>query len=119
MAREPAPASDDYRRGYQKGYAAGTRDRGDREWSAYRAAAQASKRAERAEAGQGLGRCDGCRWYQPEDGCKWGWCGRPWRVDSATADPDMIRPVFARVDGPGRLMVTSSFGCVLWTAPDG
>ena len=93
-------------RAYNRGYGAGKRFAEDKSHEkrllglckTYRA------RAERAEAGLGLGRCDQCAHWKRERQAFWGYCGftetiqefdQPWR-----GDPDQ------------RIATKENFGCI-------
>lgn len=81
-----------YQRGYSKGYNTGVRQIADVRQEYQDAVDAFRERAERAEAGLGLGLCQDCKhWQRGNDGAaKWGLCGLtdkmvtwpwPWRGD--------------------------------------
>lgn len=98
--------TDDYKRGYGKGYQTGKRS-ADVAIAAARVEADESvARAERAEAAQGLGKCSDCKHWTREPGCMWGTCVVPqsryhnreplWFANNPT------------------IATSCAFGCVLW-----
>lgn len=106
--------SDDYKRGYSKGYQSGCRRNDANIAEANARAEQAAKRAERAEAQHGVGHCESCAfWKRGGDSlsahmCAWGECrvpnpcaGTPWGSWARESD---ARP----------LITTPRFGCLLF-----
>jgi hypothetical protein len=67
-------ADDQYRRGYSKGTYAGERDIAKVRSDCAAAIDAFRERAERAEAGLGLGVCGACRHWRRERACAWGTC---------------------------------------------
>jgi hypothetical protein len=113
-----ANQSDDYKRGYSKGYTAGCRRSDPEIAKALEMADHAAKRAERAEKAQGVGHCEDCAyWHQGDkprhgwESCAWGICrapraaGTPWGTWSSV---DTYRR--ERMD----IQTTPRFGCVVF-----
>jgi hypothetical protein len=97
------------RNAYSKGYNAGVREHGNRFRELDEALLAMQARAERAERGIGLGRCDQCLRWRRQPGAKWGYCTLtensvgtdwPWR-----GDPDQ------------RIATKENFGCIRFADP--
>lgn len=101
---------------YSNGYAAGCR-RSDKAMAEERQRADlAARRAERLEAGLGIGHCEGCaHWVRGGGGpnaasCAWGIC----HVERAAGTP---WGTFVQAEeGAGRVQTSPHFGCVLFQA---
>ena len=111
--------SDDYKRGYSKGYTTGCKRSDSANARERERADQAAQRAERAEKQQGLGHCEDCAYWKrggntpnPQT-CAWGICeapraaGTPW---GAWACLD------TRQVGDVNIQTTPRFGCVVFMA---
>jgi hypothetical protein len=105
--------SDDYKRGYSMGYAAGRRHRPGAEMAALRSRIEELvERAERAEAGLIPGHCESCRhWGQQSPQHQWGQCAA-WRDDgNLTVTPGLP---WSRLDGTGDFITSRNFSCCLF-----
>lgn len=106
----------DYQRGYQRGVAKGRADmeRQSKELEAEVARMQA--RAERAEAGAGLGQCQACRfWQRPGPSHKWGPCSA--RRPGSVHNPETPWQESQENQSPHRdvsINTRENFGCVLF-----
>ena len=101
--------SPDWKRGYQLGYNRGGRNVTARQETLHQMITDMRERAERAEAGLGLGMCSECAHWQRHEPVgaqkyRWGWCllteaietdNWPWR-----GDPDQ------------KIATKENFGCV-------
>lgn len=107
--------SDDYERGYSKGYNTGKTSADKRLVEMHDQGKRLAERVERAEKQQGVGHCEDCsHWTRACPTCAWGYCdaarikhaGTPWGT-------------WIRAEGPnhedGRVMTTPRFGCVLFS----
>jgi hypothetical protein len=104
--------SDDYKRGYSKGYNAGTREIAAVRQRCFEQVEDASARAEHAQVAAGIGHCNGCRhWARGSERTLWGLCN---------ASEGAIRgvPWFRGDDGRSAVTTSERFGCVLF-APKG
>lgn len=106
---KPTPNTADYKLGYSRGYAAGTRDKWDAEARRQRDLSLVAQRAERAEAAAGIGHCDGCTHWDRPEGCAWGYCnasrqpGSPW---GCWAQGSFVNEKYDK----GRISTTPKFG---------
>lgn len=109
--------SRDYKLGYANGYNAGCRRSNSTVERERSRAFQASQRAERAEKQQGLGHCEGCKYWSRGNGApyaeeySWGICeaprlaGTPWGV---YVNASMTNQRAAKIQ------TTPRFGCVMF-----
>lgn len=76
QAKEARVANtDDYKRGYSKGYTTGTTRSDKRLADMHDQQKRLAERVERAEKQQGLGHCEDCaHWTKGCDTCAWGYC---------------------------------------------
>ena len=101
--------SDDYKRGYAKGYNTRVRLSDEAVARAEDRAMRAVKRAENAEAAT-VGHCDTCTWWERPTGCAWGRCRVP---DDSAGSPwgCWVHPASGDREG---VITSPKFGCVLW-----
>ncbi|MBI4695515.1 MAG: high-potential iron-sulfur protein [Gammaproteobacteria bacterium] len=102
--------SDDYGRGYSKGYAAG-RKRSDKELNYLRNAARlASARAYRAEKAEPYGHCEDCGfWMRGIDRIAWGTC-------TVHAQPKVAGDLWESSRDGKPITTSRKFGCLLFLA---
>lgn len=106
--------SADYKQGYTKGYNTGRKETGELHRKYHDENLLAAQRAERAEAGAGIGHCDGCaNWVRPAPSYAWGYCnasraaGSPWGCWAQAPELEGARD-------KGRITTSPKFGCVLF-----
>lgn len=104
--------SDDYKRGYGKGYHTGKTSADKRLAAMHEEAKQVVERAERCEKQLGWGHCEDCAHYtKGGERCAWGYCsmprgaGTPWGTWMKAEGADGKN---------GKLQVAMRFGCVLF-----
>lgn len=110
------PNSDDYKRGYSKGYVAGCHRADKAIARARELEADAIARANRAEAGQGLGRCEDCAHWVREPQTAWGHCKPP---ESRYDAEHGLAIWFGNTTAWGEripIATSAGFGCVLFRA---
>lgn len=107
----------DYRRGYNKGRYTGERKADARLAEEVQRAAQAVKRAERAEKQQGLGHCEDCAFWRRGDKPARGWELCAWGICDAPRAAGTPWGTWASADSAHRevkIQTTPRFGCVVF-----
>jgi hypothetical protein len=110
--------TDDYKRGYSKGYATGRGDQSKIEQRHYAEVQAVAVRAERAETASGIGHCENCtHWRKPDPSYAWGNCtatrapGTPWGCWAQAEDVTTRHTV--------QISTSPRFGCVLFAPSAG
>lgn len=99
----------DYKRGYSKGYSTGIRQIADVRQECRGAVDAFRERAERAEAGLGLGICQNCKhWQRGKGNAKWGLC--------TLTDKMVTWPWPWRGQPEQEILTQERFGCVRFQA---
>lgn len=110
-------STEDYKRGYRKGYNTGKKLADEALAREIERATQAAQRAERAEKVQGVGHCCECKYWRQGGGhpswssCAWGICeapaaaGSPWGTYACSE---------SHLKCEHRIQTTPHFGCVVF-----
>lgn len=102
-------SSPDYKRGYSRGYSTGTRNIAEVRKQYADALDAFRERAERAEAGLGLGLCRACQHWRRESQAAWGTC--------TLAESILSWPWPWRGDDNKAIHTQENFGCVRFQGP--
>lgn len=109
--------TDEYKRGYAKGYARSGKIISDAYQKFQKELDAAISRAEKSESNQGLGKCLDCAHWEREprepQSCLWGWCTPP---DGQYANKS---PIWFRANDGEKICTAESFGCVMFSKRQG